>query len=648
MKLDNIGSCSTIDEFVNYKINLFEGKNKDFQTLFANMFTETDNIMVEKTNGHRIVKITYGQCRNEIVRIASVISEELKSIEKGAFIGIYMQNSLEWIEVFWGLLMSGYKPVLMNTRLDKDTLNTVIRTYDLRGVISEGEEFCVPVYNGIEISKKQEVKDFNACWEDEIVVMSSGTSENVKFCVYNGESFYYQLCNTVEIIKQSQDIKRHYEGEIKLLTFLPFYHIFGLAAVYIWFGFFARTFVLLNDFGADTILNTVRKHKVTHIFAVPLLWNKIYDAAYKKIKDRGEKTLNKFNKGLKLAELLDFNPGLARAFSRKAFKEVRDNLFGDSICFMIAGGSHISPEVIRFFNGIGYPLSNGFGMSEVGITSVETSHKAKVRNTGSVGKAFLHAEYMIAEDGELLIRGKGTAVRILNGSEVLNMSPDNWFSTRDMVTEKDGRFYILGRKDDMIPCKSGENLNPNRVENMLMVSGLNAVCLIGRIDSKGLVVPVVLAEVSRYINGERLGRIREELILKLEENKLAGTINEIEFTTEPLMRDNDFKLNRHRLSRLYQEGKLKLVTPEKINANKGEISSELLNEVKRIFSEVLCVEENTIDTDAHFFYDLDGSSLDYLSIIADVQKRYDINFRQDDETSLVTIREFCEYIQDNI
>lgn len=643
MKLTNIGTCKTIDEFVNYKIGLFEGKDKNFCNLFENMFTEDGNVMVERTNGHRIIKTTYGQCKNDIYKMASVLGDTLKSIEKGTMVGIYMKNSLEWIEVFWGLLMSGYVPVLMNTRLSDETLNEVITKYNIGAVISDGEEFGVPFYNGLELAKCDAVDGFAATWADELVVMSSGTSENVKLCVYNGESFYYQLCNTVEIIKQSSDIKRHYEGELKLLTFLPFYHIFGLAAVYIWFAFFARTFVILNDLGADTILNTVKKHKVTHIFAVPLLWNRIYDAAVKKIKDRGEATFKKFNKGLKLAQMLDFCPGLARAFSKKAFKEVRDNLFGDSICFMIAGGSHISPEVIAFFNSIGYPLANGFGMSEVGITSVETSDRAKVRNTGTVGKPFLHAEYRMAEDGELLIRGKGTSVRILNGDEVLMMNPDTWFHTKDIVTEKGGRFYIQGRKDDMIPCKSGENLNPNRIESQLMIPGLTGVCLI----SKGI-IPVLIVQVSKYATAERINNLRKAIDERLLELKLAGTINEIVFTSEALMGENEFKLNRHRLSRLYGEGKIKLIALDKMSEDAVEVSPELLREVKAIFAEALSISEEELNDDAHFFFDLDGSSLDYLSIMADIQKKYEISFHQSEEGNLVTVREFCKYIQENI
>lgn len=648
MKLTNIGNFKNIDELVNYKLSLFEGNSRNFENIFTYMFTEPDNIMAERTDGYKIIKTTYGQCREAVVRIASALSDLLSGYGKGAIIGMYMANSMEWIEIFWALLMCGYTPLLMNSRLDDSTLERVITEHKASAVISDSKDFSIKTFNSAEVAQLPAVEEFKPSWNDEIIIMSSGTSENIKLCVYTGEKFYYQLCNSAVIIRECKEIKSHYEGELKLLTFLPFYHIFGLAAVFMWFGFFSRTFVFLNDFGADTILNTVRKHKVTHIFAVPLLWNKIYEAAIKKIRDKGEKTFNKFQKGLKIAQMLDFNPALAMSFSRKAFKEVRDNLFGESIQFLIAGGSYISPEVLSFFNGIGYHIADGFGMSEVGITSVETSNKAKIRNTCSVGKPFMNVEYSVSEEGELLVRGNCTADRIIQGDKVVKMDSDTWFHTKDMAVCENGRYYIRGRRDDMIPCKNGENLNPNRIEGMLKIKGARAVCLIGKRNALDAVTPVLIIEVNKYITGSAAIRIVENTRSQLAANKLDGTINEIVLTTDALMGTNDFKLNRHKIARFYSENRLAVVVPEADVEKDDNIPEELLNDLRGIFANALSVETETIGVDAHFFYDLDGSSLDYLSMIADIQNKYEIKMPEDEEVGLVTVNDFGRYIQENL
>lgn len=648
MKLTNIGGFKTIQDFVNYKLGKLTDSDRKFKDIFEIMYENSDNIFAERTDGYRIIKTTYGQCRDEIIRLSSVVASTLLSYEKNSVIGIYMSNSVEWIEIFWALLRSGYRPLLMNSRLDDATLNRVIEDNDIAAVISESKTFCVKTFDVKDIIGTEVGTVFEAVWADELIVMSSGTSENVKLCVYTGEKFYHQLCNSVDIIKESKAIKRHYEGELKLLTFLPFYHIFGLAAVFMWFAFFSRTFVFLNDFGADTILNTVRKHKVTHIFAVPLLWNKVYEAAIKKVRERGEKTYNKFQKGLRIAGKLDFNPSLAASFSKKAFKEVREKLFGDSIQFLIAGGSYISPEVVTFFNGIGYHMAVGFGMSEVGITSVELSDRAKIRNTCSVGKPFQSMEYTISENGELLIRGDGMAARIIQRGEVKLLGTDEWFHTKDeVILSEDGRYYINGRLDDMIPCKTGENLNPNRIEAMIDVAGVRCSCLISKKNEFKEPKPVLIIEVNKYLSNDRMKEILNNVKEQLVQNKLDGTINEVVLTKDTLMGAEEFKLNRHRISRLYEQGKISAVTPYECDTVDEPIPEELLLDMREIFAEALSVEKDSLSEDLHFFYDLDGSSLDYLSLLSDIKNKYDVAFPENEEVTLGTIREFCKYIQDN-
>ena len=648
MKVNGIGNCSTINEFVKYKLSVLDDKEKNFENLYPLMFSEKENVMAERTDGHRIIKTTYGECEKDVKRIADNIAFKMAGCEKHSIVGMYMQNSIRWIEIFWALIMSGYKPLLMNTRLDEDTLNKVIEDYNVSAVISDGKQFNTVMYAVEDITEDCQAAESEPRWEDEIIVMSSGTSEIIKLCVYTGEKFYYQVCDSVSIVKDCKEIKRHYEGNLKLLTFLPFYHIFGLAAMYMWFAFFSRTFVFLNDLGADTILNTVRKHKVTHIFSVPLLWNKVYEAAIKKIRERGDKTYNKFQMGMKIVEKCSFCPPLQRKVSKLLFKEVRANIFGESICFLISGGSMISSKVLGFFNGIGYHIADGYGMSEIGITSVEASNNLKVRNSCSVGKPFNSIEYSINENGELLVRGKSTASVIIKAGEKYIMDESRWFNTHDMAVCSKGRYYITGRQDDMIACKNGENLNPNRIEGLIKIEGAHNLCLVARNNKLDAVTPVLIIEVSRYLSGERISEILENARKELASLKLDSVITEIVITTDTLMGENDFKLNRHKIAKAYMEGRLKAITPETIKESEAEVSEELLKELAEIFANALSINPEEVGYDAHFFFELDGSSLDYLSMLAEIQNRYNVTLSPDAESTPSTVREFCIFIQNNI
>lgn len=228
--------------------------------------------------GYHIAETTYKECNTYCKKMASYLKEKINE-PKGFFIGIKMKNSIEWIATFWGLLMIGYKPVLLNNQLSDDFNQYICTKLNVRTIIEDIDEHDSLDVNKLIISlneadKYDEIK--SVTWENEIALSTTATSKNIKICIYNGFNFTNQVLNTKKILRKNKMIKKHYNQRLKILAFLPFYHVFGLIAVYFWFSIFGRTFVFLKDYSPDTILKTVRKHKVTHIFAVPLLWHKIY------------------------------------------------------------------------------------------------------------------------------------------------------------------------------------------------------------------------------------------------------------------------------------------------------------------------------------------------------------------------------------
>ena len=141
MKLNNIGGFSSVDEYVKHRLSLYESKEKSFETLFSEMFSETDNVMTEISDGYRIKRITYGEFKNRIVQKAPTLASLLSDVKEGTAVGIYMQNSIEWIEIFWAVLMCGYNPLLMNTRLPVSVLEKTLSDYSVCAVISDSEFF---------------------------------------------------------------------------------------------------------------------------------------------------------------------------------------------------------------------------------------------------------------------------------------------------------------------------------------------------------------------------------------------------------------------------------------------------------------------------------------------------------------------------
>ena len=637
MKAKHLGEYKSVNAFVRHKLDAFRDSDRTMGALFGFMYSEGENIMIERTDGYTIERRTYAQCKQQAIDLSERLHALLADAQPNAIVGLCMDNSAEWIALFWAILRCGFRPLLMNTRLDDATLDEILITYGVVCVLSDGRRFAAQT---VLLSELEAVAGapFEPAFANEVLLMTSGTSEHVKLCAYTGEQFFHQIESSAEIIRVSKRMQEHYEGELKHLTFLPFYHIFGLTAVYIWFAFFSRTFVLLKDYSPKTLLNTVRKHKVTHIFAIPLLWERIYETAIAEIEKRGEKTAKKFQKGMAIMDRIGDVPVLGDLFAKLAFREVREGIFGESPRFMISGGSRISPDALRFFNRIGYRLANGYGMSEIGIASVELSNRRSLLGDGAVGRPIAGYECRIEANGELAVKGESAASAICLDGKRTDLGGD-WFLTHDMARIEDGRLFILGRADDLIVCENGENLNPDQVEARIRLSNRRPICLL---TANG--EPTLVIELSEYANAAAAQAIREEARAALKTLRLDGAVRRIVLTKTPLMGAQEFKVSRARVRRALESGEIAPYTFEAGSEQREDAA--LVRRVTVHFAEALRRDPASIEPNAHFFYDLGGTSLDYFAMVAAIQGEYNVGFPTDAGQSLSTVNEICRFIRE--
>ncbi len=655
MRLKNIGDSRTINEYVRKKLAEFESSGKNFETLFRLMFRESGNVLCERYSGFKVVKTTYGEARDDIFLLANAIKLNMPEMtqKEGAVCGIYMENSLLFIETLWALILCGVKPLLMNLLLDKKSLKKAAAFAGCTDVICDGSKAAALAkdlggFNVVSAEKldgeKEALREKQGAdgegsvqysYAGEIIFMTSGTTENVKLCYYTADRFFNQIGYSQRIIRKNRLLKKHFGGELKQLAFLPFYHIFGFVAVYLWFSFFSRTFVFLNDLSTETLTNTVRRRHVTHIFAVPLFWNKVYDGAMKKISAMGPETAGKLQKGLDIAEKiyripLVGNP-LGKAFSKAAFKKVRRKLFGGSISFMISGGGLIRKDVLRFFNLIGYRLVNGFGMTEVSITSVELSNSVKQVLKGSVGMPLDKVSYRI-EDGVLYVKGLVMADYVLENGVRKDLA--GWFETKDIAEKRGKSYFILGRADDIIVPESGENINPDILEPELSVPGVTGLCVLGY--ERGA---AIVAEVPSNTTCDEISDIRAALSSKALNTPLRGSVSKIVITTDRLIADGDFKVSRKKLLYKLQNGLIKDAS-EEVKPKEPEITDYsddgLLSEIINTVANAKGIDPSSIKPDADLFGDIGLSSLDFLEIISETYRKYGVAMPVSPETKVVT------------
>lgn len=635
----------TLRKLIRKKYNCLNSENNTFETIYNEMFSERDMVLAEANDGFRIRKYTYGEIADRIELTASALCEKIG--ESHGYIGLEMDNCIEWIISFWAILKSGNKPYLINMRHPKNLSQSILNDLNIKKIIciNKGE------LEGEYIEFKAIGENHTSCkakFEDEIAISSSATSLNETICFYDGKSISEQLLNAEAILKESKRMSAHYKGNLKQLAFLPFYHIFGLTAVYMWFTFFNRTVVFLKDYSADTILQTCRKHNVTHIFAVPLLWHTIEKQLEREIKNRPEKKQKAFYKGLELCtKLQNIFPMIGADISQKIMHEVTDSLFGQSVKFCISGGSRINDSTLKLINGLGYPLHNGFGMSEIGITSVELRMKPKDRIKNSVGKPFSSIEYTINDDGTLTVSGSSMATSIMvNGvRRPLNGKMD----TGDVFTkDTDGYYYITGRQSDAVIGENGENINPDEVEKKFNIPEAAAFCVLGLDSGSGERLSMVV-QISKYLSNAKLSDMINNIYAVNNTLPTAFAVRDFYITYDAIAPATAIKVGRKYLVREIKSGNISLTRFSDISITKAEDgfdeNSELVKRVCEIVAPILGVEADKIDLDAHIIYDLGASSMQYFTMLTQLSKEFNITSYSDKEQYQYTIKEFCKFIE---
>ena len=151
----------------------------------------------------------------------------------------------------------------------------------------------------------------------------------------------------------------------------------------------------------------------------------------------------------------------------------------DACRVAISGAAPIPFEILRFFRGLGIPLSEIYGLSETYGPMTWTPFEVKV---GTVGPAIPATEVRLAEDGEVLCRGGNIFRGYLDDPErTAEVMSGEWFHTGDIgVLDEDGYLRIVDRKKELIITAGGKNISPANIEAALKASPLvGQACVIG-------------------------------------------------------------------------------------------------------------------------------------------------------------------------
>jgi long-chain acyl-CoA synthetase len=151
--------------------------------------------------------------------------------------------------------------------------------------------------------------------------------------------------------------------------------------------------------------------------------------------------------------------------------QLRAKLGLDQLRWAVSGAAPIPNETLAFFTGIGIPIAEVWGMSELSCVA-SVSHPADAR-LGSVGKLLPGLEGKIAEDGEYLVRGplvmKGYRGEPAKTAEAIDA--DGWLHTGDILeVDSAGYLRVVDRKKELIINAAGKNMSPANIETTILAA----------------------------------------------------------------------------------------------------------------------------------------------------------------------------------
>jgi long-chain acyl-CoA synthetase len=137
----------------------------------------------------------------------------------------------------------------------------------------------------------------------------------------------------------------------------------------------------------------------------------------------------------------------------------------------ITGGGAISPEVFKYFKALGLDLRQVFGQSE--CSGIATTHREEDVRPETVGVPIPNVEVRLAEDGEILVRGKNTHLGYYKNEQATQegYTEDGFLRTGDTgYFGEDGHLYVFDRAKDIMTLKDGTRFAPQDIETRLKFS----------------------------------------------------------------------------------------------------------------------------------------------------------------------------------
>ena len=449
-----------------------------------------------KTAGGSWADVTASQFRDEVHALARGFIAA--GVQAGDRVAVMSRTRYEWTLADYALWTAGAVVVPIYETSSAEQAEWILANSQARAVIAENDAFAALISaardrlpslehlwlleadlpaltaGGDEVPAETVAQRARVRQASDIatVIYTSGTTGRPKGCELTHENMLAVVKNTFS----GPLAPIHASGNASTLLFLPLAHVF---ARLIEVGTLEAGIVLGHCSDMNDLLPDLASFKPTFVLGVPRVFEKVYTGAEVRAvsEGRGKIFARAAQTAVSYSESLDASgPGLRlRAehalFDRIVYGRLRAAL-GGRAQWAISGGAALAPRLGHFFRGIGVSVLEGYGLTETTAPlSVNRPERPKI---GTVGQPLPGVALRIADDGEVLARGKTVFPGYWRDEAATKEAfVDGWYATGDIgQLDDEGYLTITGRKKEIIVTAGGKNVSPSVLEDRLRVHAL--------------------------------------------------------------------------------------------------------------------------------------------------------------------------------
>jgi long-chain acyl-CoA synthetase len=416
-----------------------------------------DETAVVRYVGNRRRVASYGEIARLAGRFAALLAE--RGIGLGDRVVLWAENGAEWIAAFYGCMLRGVIAVPLDAYGTPEFAQRVAADVRPSLVVGDGEllvalqgewpmlsfEDWPAVLPAEEAGPVAELSRDTALQ----ILFTSGTTGEPKGVVHT----HGNVLASVEPIQNAARGYMRYERLVHPLRFLhtlPLSHVFG-QTMGLWIPpIFAAEVHFESRLTASRFIETIRRERISVLAGVPRVLALL--KSHLEVEYPG------------LTERLAAAQGIPAWKRWWRFRDVH-RAFGLKFWAFITGGGALPGAVEQFWNGLGFVLVQGYGMTETAAL-ITLNHPFRVAR-GTMGKPLPGREVKVQPDGEVLVRGPMISPATWSGG-ALHPRTGEWLATGDLAeAQETGELRFLGRKSETIVTGAGVNVHPEDLEAAL-------------------------------------------------------------------------------------------------------------------------------------------------------------------------------------